>query len=147
MQLASMSRAPVASAAASPAAAQAAAPAPAPALLQSQPSTSEILPLTAAVAPPPGEITPLGNEPGRASTQDSEAGGPEAGPGSGGPARVQLRYRDAAVLARGLRGALAKFSEPDGERVLGEAGATHALRALGGLADAHASVLQGAANP
>lgn len=143
MQLASMSRAPVASTAAASAAAPAPAPAPAAPDLQSQPSTSEILPLTAAIAPPPVEITPAG-EPGRTSTQDSEAGGSEAGAGLGGPARVQLRYRDAAALARGLRAALAKFSEPDGERVLGEVGAAHALRALGGLADAHAPVLQGA---
>ena len=133
----------MASAAAATAAAPAAVPALAPDLLQSQPSTSEILPLTAAIAPPPAEITPLG-EPGRASTQDSEAGGSEAGAGSGDPAWVQLRYRDAAALARGLRAALAKFAEPEGERVVGEAGAAHALRALGGLADAHASVLQGA---
>ena len=132
----------MASAAAASAAAPAPAPAPAPDL-QSQPSTSEMLPLTAALAPPPAEITPLG-EPGRASTQDSEAGGSEAGAGSGGPARVQLRYRDATALARGLRAALAKFAEAEGERVLGEAGAAHALRALSGLADAHASVLQGA---
>ncbi|KAK9831341.1 hypothetical protein WJX81_003794 [Elliptochloris bilobata] len=56
--------------------------------------------------------------------------------------RPPLRYRDAAVLARGLRGALDRFSEPEGERVLSEEGAADALRALRSLADAHASIAQ-----
>ena len=138
-----MGRSPTASAAAPAALAQAAAPAAGPGL-QSQPSRSEILPLTAAAAPPPGKITALG-EPCRTSTQDPEQAGSETGSGLGSSGVLQLRYRDAAALARGLRNALAKFSEPGGDKVLGEAGAADALRALGGLADAHASVLQGAA--
>jgi hypothetical protein len=59
----------------------------------------------------------------------------------------ELRYRDAAALARGLRAALAAYSEAGGEEVLTEEGAAAALAALRGLADRHDAVAQGARRP
>lgn len=64
--------------------------------------------------------------------------------GSGGrPARLRLRYRDAAALARRLRQAAGAFAEEGGARVLCEAGAAAALSALTGLAGLHSSIAQG----
>lgn len=63
--------------------------------------------------------------------------------GGGGSARLRLRYRDAAALARGLRRAAGAFAEEGGARVLCETGAAAALSALTGLADLHSSIAQG----
>jgi len=56
----------------------------------------------------------------------------------------ELRYRDAAALARGLRAALGAYSEAGGEELLVEEGAAAALAALRDLADQHDAVAQGA---